>query len=176
MSAFLAIVWRLVVISFALFAGCAAASLIILTGLHQLYGEMSGPTSTILDILFGAVVLVFVVFSDAGQLVLAMAAVGIVASEILGLRSWIIHAAAGAICGTLIAVSAETGQSPDTAPSAFANRDMFLFLAAGLGGGLVYWLIAGRKAGVVLIRFSQVGPSDGQAGETSGADGKGPNS
>lgn len=69
-------------------------------------------------------------------------AIGVLFAEVFAVRSWLFHTINGA-------VSAFAGEalfpyfSGESAPLA----DPFYILAAGLGGGLAYWLTAGWSAG-----------------------------
>jgi len=68
-----------------------------------------------------------------------------VAAELLGWRSWIAHALAGAPVALYAGWRmAEAVDAPDAAADAGL---MLLTLAAGLVGGIAYWAIAGRNAG-----------------------------
>lgn len=69
-----------------------------------------------------------------------------VAAELLGWRSWLAHALAGApvalYAGWRMAAALD-------APAATTDTGlMLLTLAAGLVGGIAYWAIAGRNAGL----------------------------
>jgi hypothetical protein len=142
----LRLVWRLIAICLAIFFACAAASAIIIVGIEQLYETGNfGPDA--LTLIASAFLLPIVAVQEGGYMVAGLVAVGIVLAEAFRLRSWLIYAAAGAIIGAVIVVWAESGYQPNPTQATLASRDMMLFIAAGLAGGLVYWLIAGRKAG-----------------------------
>ncbi|WP_051356884.1 hypothetical protein [Azorhizobium doebereinerae] len=68
--------------------------------------------------------------------------VGVLFAETFAVRSWIFHVANGA-------VSAFVGAwlFPTVSGEASPPADPFYILAAGLAGGLVYWLVAGWSAG-----------------------------
>jgi hypothetical protein len=70
------------------------------------------------------------------------AAIGILVSEAFAVRSWIFHAANGA-------VSAWIGWSMlgYVDDSGIALNEPLAVIAAGLAGGLAYWVIAGSSAG-----------------------------
>ena len=68
-------------------------------------------------------------------------------SEWQSIRSWVYYALAGiaiAIAGFISLYSSESGIGTTTIVNNYA---LAAFLCAGLVGGLVYWVIAGRNAG-----------------------------
>jgi hypothetical protein len=85
---------------------------------------------------------VAVVISVSAMAMMLPAAVGIVISEAFAIRSWIFHAANGAI-------SAWIGQTTmvDThEPYNFYNAPLIV-IGAGIAAGFAYWLVAGWSAG-----------------------------
>lgn len=84
-------------------------------------------------------VLVFFILLSAMWLV---AAVGILFSEAFAVRSWLFHTANGAISAFIGArlFDAADHNTP-------VLLDPLSIIAAGLAGGLVYWLVAGSTAG-----------------------------
>ena len=68
--------------------------------------------------------------------------VGVLFSETFAVRSWLFHAANGAV-SAFVGARLFPGISGETAPLA---APLYL-LAAGLAGGLVYWLVTGWSAG-----------------------------
>lgn len=68
--------------------------------------------------------------------------VGVLVSETFAVRSWLFHAANGAV-SAFIGARLFPSLSGETAPLA----EPLYLLAAGLAGGLVYWLVAGWSAG-----------------------------
>jgi hypothetical protein len=83
---------------------------------------------------------ILLVLSLTGVLVLVPAAIGVLVAEAFAIRSWIYHAANGAL-------SAWIGWSliADTPDRYFT--DAKLIVAAGLAAGLAYWLVAGWTSG-----------------------------
>ena len=78
----------------------------------------------------------------AAPFALVAAAIG----EWQSIRSWIYYALAGiaiAIAGFIALYSGESGGQA----TIVNNYALAAFLAAGFVGGLVYWLVAGRRAG-----------------------------
>lgn len=71
-----------------------------------------------------------------------VAAVGILFSEAFAIRSWMFHVGNGVVSAWLGAqFFSPTGGLPDS------PGDTFYTVAAGLAGGLAYWLVAGSTAG-----------------------------
>ncbi len=71
-----------------------------------------------------------------------VALVGVLFSETFAVRSWMFHAGNGAV-SAFIGARLFPSVSGETAPLA----EPLYLLAAGLAGGLIYWLIAGWSAG-----------------------------
>lgn len=71
-----------------------------------------------------------------------VAAVGILFSEAFAVRSWIFHVANGAISAWIGTQVFGAGAEAPT-----IVHDPFYVIAAGLAGGLTYWLVAGSTAG-----------------------------
>lgn len=81
--------------------------------------------------------------------------IGVLASEVFSLRSWIFHVANGAGAAALSARSLSLiVASPDTSPIPLG------FVAAGGLSGLVYWLIAGRSAGLRVAEPAAEAPQN----------------
>lgn len=74
-------------------------------------------------------------------LMAAPAIVAVLISEMFSIRSWMYHAIAGAVCAL----------APWSLAPAGVDGPIFTtsqILAAGVVGGLVHWLVAGRSAGL----------------------------
>jgi hypothetical protein len=71
----------------------------------------------------------------------------IVITEGFGLRSIVIYGVIGGALALVMAYGLDFGGFTAAPGSDFA-REREVFAAAGISGGLVYWLFAGRKAGV----------------------------
>ncbi|MGU3496715.1 hypothetical protein ACLBXM_21955 [Xanthobacteraceae bacterium A53D] len=71
-----------------------------------------------------------------------LALVGIVAAEWFSIRSWMFHAANGALSGFFASLFYQQGWVPGL--NVVSSDNM---LAAGLVGATVYWAIAGSRAG-----------------------------
>ena len=81
-------------------------------------------------------------FSLAVALTLLAAAVGVLISEAFAIRSWIYHAANGGLAAWI-------GWSlmQDTQNDYRFLAEPKIMVAAGLAGGLAYWVVAGSTAG-----------------------------
>jgi hypothetical protein len=85
------------------------------------------------------------VFVSGFALIPALIAIGL--AEAFGIRALTYYAAAGAAAGALV-IAGLGGFDPTRLPTdSFARRELELMIGAGIIGGLVYWLIAGRTAG-----------------------------
>ncbi|MFG1420406.1 hypothetical protein [Roseixanthobacter liquoris] len=71
-----------------------------------------------------------------------VAAIGVLFSEMFAVRSWMFHVANGA-ASAFVGAQLFPALSGERMPVA----DPFYILAAGLAGGLAYWLVAGWSAG-----------------------------
>lgn len=144
---------RLIVISFAFFLASLAAALTATAGLYQAYGVPLTPHPGVGG-LIGDLALSLVVSAMAiGHFSLMLAAVAIIVAETFSLRSWLYYAAAGAGLGGLALTAMETARG-EAASRGMANLEALVFVAAGLASGLVYWVIAGRRAGQAFYRPS----------------------
>lgn len=74
------------------------------------------------------------------------ALVVIVLAELRAVRDWLYYAVAGIFTGFLAA--AVEGYARGPAPASFSAGSLALLGAAGAVAGIVFWLIAGRSAGI----------------------------
>jgi hypothetical protein len=72
------------------------------------------------------------------------ALIGVVAGEVLRIRSWMYYVLAGG--ASLAAVPILAAPDPADLPRIIASPYMTIFAAAGFAGGFVYWLLAGARA------------------------------
>ena len=140
---------RLAIIALAIFIAGFASALTILFGLQHLYEVTLPGEGAPLDLVLNALLLAAAAGVAISQFSLGLVAAVILLCEFLSLRSWLIYVATGAISATIAVLSVEEF-GIDAKTAQMANRDMLLFIAAGLVGGLVYWLIAGRRAGAAI--------------------------
>jgi hypothetical protein len=88
------------------------------------------------------VVLVFATAIFVGGVAAAPAFIAIAIAEIFALRTVIFYLLAGGAIGLAAHLFNSVGDEP------ISGADAQLFLATGCVGGLVYWLVAGRSAGL----------------------------
>jgi len=72
------------------------------------------------------------------------ALIGVVAGEVLRIRSWMYYVLAGG--ASLAAIPILAAPDPADLPRIIASPYMTVFAAAGFAGGFVYWLLAGARA------------------------------
>lgn len=97
--------------------------------------------------------------SYLGAMALAPWAVVILVTEVFRLRTTLIYLAAGGLLGALPSL----GLAPMMRSFEGQPREIAILIATGFVGGFVYWLVAGRMAGidgVFLTRPRE--PKDGQ--------------
>lgn len=134
---------RLILVPLGYLAAVVAGSAVILVGEWRIgtLFQAGTPDEAALGAFVAIVVAGFVLVLLVSMMWL-VAAVGILFSELFAVRSWMFHAANGVVSawiGTqLFASDAEVNA---------AAHDPFYVIAAGLAGGLVYWLVAGSTAG-----------------------------
>lgn len=92
--------------------------------------------------------------------------VAILIGEVLGQRSWLFHALAGAAVGLAVvalfwqsSVWSDGGYQTGIDPAYSTSRFVGLIVGAGIVGGLAYWLCAGRWAGNWQTRAEAAPPS-----------------
>jgi hypothetical protein len=100
--------------------------------------------------LVAAAVLVTVLLS----LMWLPATVGILISEAFAIRSWIFHAANGALSAWI-----GWNLSPDLADAPIRIHEPIAVIGAGLAGGFAYWAVAGSSAGFWKPVFRQPDPA-----------------
>lgn len=134
---------RFVLVPLGYFASVIAGACVILIGEWRIGSLFTAadPGDRALGFVVAIVTTVVVLFMLL-MLMWLVAAVGILFSEAFAIRSWMFHAANGV-------VSAWIGAqlfAPTDGATAVAG-DPFYVVAAGLAGGLAYWLVAGSTAG-----------------------------
>ncbi len=139
MTTFFAYLGRLVVISLGFSAAVISALIIVSLPVWV----QTNPVETVLTVTAFATGMLFLgahLGSAAGLIVF----VAIAISEYRGWRDWLTYAlAGGAIAGgTMLVLNGGKNLS-----------DLALMTAAGLAGGIAYWLVAGRNAGKLLERI-----------------------
>ncbi|WP_428031835.1 hypothetical protein [Ancylobacter sp.] len=142
MDDLLRLLLRFILVPLGMICGFIASFVVVLFGYWRLGDLLAGNV----DVEAMALVDAFATASYLLMAVLlamwAVALVGILFAEVFGVRSWIYHVANGAISAWLAAsVFAPYAQAPVP-----FDGDLYV-VAAGLAGGLAYWLVAGWNAG-----------------------------
>jgi hypothetical protein len=141
----MSLIARIVVIIFALIVACMAAGLALAIGIvaPDWPAMDSDPVERVQFF-----VLSFFATSFVGAVAMAPAALLIVLAEALRIRNFIYYGVAGALVGLASYfgsnISVRLENTTDVTPVGHALQ---LAAAAGIIGGIAYWLIAGRRAG-----------------------------
>lgn len=138
----------IIVRSFAILAGfigaCVAADLIVV--IAALYPDWSdihlGPMDRVEFGMIAALAFVFV-----STLAFVPAMIAVVIAETWSFRSILYYAVAGAIVGFAGYAGLVNFDLERITATSYFRREMEIMIGAGIVGGLVYWLIAGRNAG-----------------------------
>jgi hypothetical protein len=135
---------RLLVIAFAcLLASLAAGLVVSLAVLLPIVGDLAlGPFG---DDAFGVVVMFGAIFVSAYAL--APVLLVIVCAEAFSIRALIYYTLAGGLLGVVLYFNFSGWSARALTAGGFARRELEIMAAAGIVAGLVYWAIAGRKAG-----------------------------
>jgi hypothetical protein len=143
LSRLLAYLGRFASIILGYFCASLAASaflhLLLFSGLDWRGDELGAVVagSVVLSIPFVALFVAYMAFLPA--------LVPVLASEVLGLRGWLFHG----LSGGAIALSVALLFARRETSSADAGL-VLAVVAAGIVGGIVYWLVTGRSAGLAL--------------------------
>lgn len=155
----LRLVGRLVFAAFGLFLAGFAVAATVYFGLRQLYAP-SGDAVPPAAALHETGLYVFATALALGRFPLLVAAAAIILAEAARLRAWPYYAAAGLLCGAYALTTLGEGRA---AAAGTGGREAVVFIAAGLAGGLVYWLVAGRSAGIIPGRAAPRRAAPGSA-------------
>ena len=135
----MALAIRFFVVIFGFFFGCLGAGAVLVIATLPA-GTLNGPFEQFDWLLLWWAILTSAAIVSVTALVPAM--IVILIAETLALRSLFFYALAGGASGLLYGL---------TFPAAVAtslDRTVQITLAAGVAAGLVYWLVAGRTAGL----------------------------
>jgi len=137
------IILRFVLVPLGYFAAVVVGTLVILFGSWRMgdvaaASQSDGQVLALFGYLFAGTVLLFVLLS----VMWLLAAIGILIAEGFAIRSWMFHAANGALSAWI--GWNMFGYVDDTH---VALNEPLPVIAAGLAGGLAYWAIAGWSAG-----------------------------
>jgi hypothetical protein len=141
----MSLVWRIVVIFFALILASMAAGIALTIGIisPDWTGADSDPFERVSFFVFA-----FFATSFVGAAATLPALVLIVYAEASRMRSILYYGVAGAVVGLAAYFGSDvSGRLENTTDVTPVGHALQLAAAAGIIGGLVYWLIAGRRAG-----------------------------
>lgn len=141
MIGFLSLIFRIIIILIAYVAAVLSATLFLAALVAGGFQPQSD--QEVMGLSAGMIVAVPVMSSLFGYYSFVPAMVLVCVSEVLGRRDWLFHALGGAFVALLVMVwrwSHEPGSALDSGIASAA-------VAAGIVGGWIYWLIAGRRAG-----------------------------
>lgn len=141
----MSLIGRLFVIAFAFLASSFAAGLIIVAAL--LYPELTDLGTGPMDADAFNIVLGFgFIFVSGFALIPALIVVLI--TEAFSIRSLLIYAAGGAIVGAACYLGLVPFDTTTMRFEGIVRRHLEVMTGAGIVAGLIYWLIAGRNAGL----------------------------
>jgi hypothetical protein len=140
----MSIVARLLVMFLAYVLACVAAAGVFTFGMLAL--DSADLSSAGLLPAPAGLVIVVVVAAIIGVIAALPTALIIVIAEAFGWRSALFYAALGGALALVLSFGLEVPKKIDQSDSFFL-RELQLLAAAGIAGGLVYWLFAGRSAG-----------------------------
>ena len=135
--------WRILIVipfGFVVAIVAASATIIVSAGAEPYAGEPGGFFAAKL------VVLSLIASTFVGSVAAIPALIAIVVAEIFRWRSFVLHLVAGVAIGVVAFLTGIGGEPP------VATQDLAVGGAAGAVGGFVYWLIAGRGAGLMPQR------------------------
>ncbi|QFR33573.1 hypothetical protein [Ancylobacter sp. TS-1] len=142
MDNLLRLLLRLVVVPLGMIVGFIASFAVILFGYWRLGDILADNAEVQAAALFDALAAASYLLMMVALAMWAVALIGILFAEAFAVRSWMFHVANGALSAWLAAsVFAPYAQAPVP-----FDGDLYI-VAAGLAGGLAYWLVAGWNAG-----------------------------
>ena len=141
MSTFLAYVWRLIVMLIGFASACLVAGSIFGSALIFREAQSAIDARDIFEIAFYVAMFGFFIASVGGIIVAIPFIIFAVFAETFGWRGFLLHGVMGGLLGlgSLLLVTVSIEAEIVTAS-----------MAAGIAGGWLYWLIAGRNAGKLL--------------------------
>ncbi|MBB3770957.1 hypothetical protein FHS55_001552 [Angulomicrobium tetraedrale] len=144
MDSLLRLLLRFLVVPLGVMAGMITTMLVVIIGYWDIGALVSGADVGHAVLLLDALSAAVFVLTALVMMMWAIAAIGILFAETFAVRSWIFHVANGAASAWLAAWLFPT-YADQTAPP--MDEATFYVVAAGLAGGLAYWLVAGWSAG-----------------------------
>jgi hypothetical protein len=137
------VVARLLVMFLAYALACVAAAAVFTIGMLAL--DSDNLSSAGLPPPVGLVIVV-VVAAIIGVIAALPAALIVVIAEAFGWRSVLFYAVLGGALALILSFGLDVPKKIDQSDSFFLH-ELQLLAAAGIAGGFVYWLFAGRRAG-----------------------------
>ncbi|MCA6123446.1 hypothetical protein J6500_16310 [Bradyrhizobium sp. WSM 1704] len=141
----MALIGRLFVVAFAFLMACFAAGVIVVVAV--LYPEISDLAGGPIDQSAVNIVLGFGFIFISGFALLP-ALIIVLITEAFSIRSVLAYAVGGALVGAACYLGLVPFDSDMMQFHGIVRRHMEIMTGAGIVAGLVYWLIAGRAAGV----------------------------
>jgi hypothetical protein len=141
----MALIWRLIVIFFAFLIASFAAGLVVVVAV--MYPEWSSLDLGPIDRDGFAVMAGFGFIFVSGFALLPALIMGLV-TEAFGIRSVIFYGLGGALLGLGVYLAFTQFDASAMTFVGVERRELEVMTGAGIVAGLVYWLIAGRRAGV----------------------------
>ena len=140
----MAMVGQLLVMFLAYVLACVAAAVVFTFGMLAL--DSDNLSSAGLLPAPAGLVIVVVVAAIIGVIAALPAALIIVIAEAFGWRSVLFYAVLGGALALILSFGLDVPKKIDQSDSFFLH-ELQLLAAAGIAGGFVYWLFAGRRAG-----------------------------
>lgn len=147
---------RFLLVPLGLVCGFIATIVVVMVGYWRIGDLLAGVDAVDAAALFDALSTATFALSAVALTMWAIALVGVLFSEAFAVRSWLFHAANGAISAWL---GAQLFTPYPETPSAVPFDGDLYILGAGLAGGLTYWLVAGWSAGFWKPIFAERPPA-----------------
>lgn len=140
----MALLWRLVVIVFAFVVASLCAGIVLVV--EVMYPDWSNLDLGPMDRDVAAVMMSFGFIFISG-FALAPAMIMALVTEAFSIRSILFYALGGALFGLGVYLAFTPFDAATMSFSGVERRELEVMMGAGIVAGLVYWLIAGRRAG-----------------------------
>ncbi len=140
------ILWRIIVVLFALWLATMAAGIVWSFGLVNEALQVSSADPVGRIVFWGTA---FIASGVTAAVLYLPMLIAVVLAEAFSIRSLFIYALGGVALMLLAyqSVGVNRGEESIDRPPPLISRETEVAVAAGAAFGLVYWLIAGRKAG-----------------------------
>jgi hypothetical protein len=141
-DAILRLLMRVLIVPLGYVCGMLATMAVVVIGYWQIGNLLAGVDEIELFSILDAMMTAMMALTAVVTTMWLIASIGILFAECFAVRSWIFHTANGAISAWL---GAQLFTPYDGTQVPFDGD--FYIIAAGLAGGLTYWLVAGWSAG-----------------------------